>query len=131
MVGVTLTSVSLYIPIWLYSNYHPNLSPPYLNLLYIPIWLYSNTLPCASFRVQNPLYIPIWLYSNPREIFFELIGNLFTFQSGYIQIWDKIGNNMGSPTLHSNLVIFKLPLDRIKDAVMILYIPIWLYSNDF
>ena len=54
----------------------------------------------------------------------------FTFQSGYIQIsptvWDKIGNN----NLHSNLVIFKSNLRQFgTKSVIIIYIPIWLYSN--
>ena len=44
----------------------------------------------------------------PREIFFELIGNLFTFQSGYIQMTSSKLSRQFLITLHSNLVIFKL-----------------------
>ena len=78
--------------------------------LYIPIWLYSNVVGLWQELTQGlTLYIPIWLYSNrthtrPRcYTFLPLHSNLvifqlmkvnsqdnlsyhFTFQSGYIPI---------------------------------------------
>ena len=55
----------------------------------------------------------------------------FTFQSGYIQIDSHTFENGTHKTLHSNLVIFKYhrPTDNL--LTLLLYIPIWLYSNSF
>ena len=79
--------------------------------------------------------------------------DLFTFQSGYIQITKTIKEDDSQVALHSNLVIFKFEHDHLighahnftfqsgyiqilkswvgyteKDT---LYIPIWLYSNPY
>ena len=55
--------------------------------LYIPIWLYSNAYAEVCIKSGYQLYIPIWLYSN--NIRLAQLGNftVFTFQSGYIQIF--------------------------------------------
>ena len=42
-----------------------------------------------------------------REIFFELIGNIFTFQSGSIQMTLGLQRGIVVIALHSNLVLFK------------------------
>ena len=76
--------------------------------LYIPIWLYSNNFTPEQHKIRNELYIPIWLYSNAISSFPNGSWAFFTFQSGYIQIKDRIGQ----PTIKLDL-----------------YIPIWLYSN--
>ena len=36
--------------------------------LYIPIWLYSNYFCAILCTYKYELYIPIWLYSNPNPI---------------------------------------------------------------
>ena len=77
---------ALYIPIWLYSNVR---YPPLLCLMLLP--LHSNLVIFKS----EPLSITSYMYH-------------FTFQSGYIQIYNR---RMFSRRLFE------------------LYIPIWLYSN--
>ena len=75
--------------------------------LYIPIWFYSNAIePCGYDGVKN-LYIPIWFYSNESIRALNENLQLFTFQSGSIQIPSvDIAQEMRK-TLHSNLVLFK------------------------
>ena len=58
-----------------------------------------------------------------------LISIIFTFQSGYIQMTEIWLLDRFLLTLHSNLVIFKSRLERVTKLKLILYIPIWLYSN--
>ena len=53
----------------------------------------------------------------------------FTFQSGYIQINIPCSIFPFPYSLHSNLVIFKLITITTIFSIVLLYIPIWLYSN--
>ena len=76
------------------------------------------------------LYIPIWLYSNQTASSIQCNLQPFTFQSGYIQISFLRFALLLYYSLHSNLVIFKLNLTLSFFAVIYLYIPIWLYSNN-
>ena len=124
-----LTWYFLYIPIWLYSNRYKIILFIASWHLYIPIWLYSNPILENWGANSYSLYIPIWLYSN-KAIFNKGVNILnFTFQSGYIQIFLSIVNFFVDKPLHSNLVIFKYYLVEGNEALKILYIPIWLYSN--
>ena len=81
-----------------------NKSPFGILNLYIPIWLYSNVLMSKRSKFIYFLYIPIWLYSNVYHNNTSSVMFAFTFQSGYIHVYN-----------------LKYPL--------FLYIPIWLYSN--
>ena len=54
----------------------------------------------------------------------------FTFQSGYIQIILFMKSLAVLQALHSNLVIFKWLSKIVRWILYVLYIPIWLYSND-
>ena len=98
----------LYIPIWFYSNDNGVIvfDKPYN--LYIPIWFYSNWVKalishpvhsslhsnlvlfkfytCIFLAFPVILYIPIWFYSNLSIISVLDGANLFTFQSGSIQM---------------------------------------------
>ena len=76
------------------------------------------------------LYIPIWLYSNQFCPFGTVYVPIFTFQSGYIQIIAAHFAICFCCSLHSNLVIFKLSTRIYLLNYSILYIPIWLYSNE-
>ena len=124
--------ISLYIPIWLYSNQHLRKCQKATDCLYIPIWLYSNRGGTGVLRLwiwalhsnlvifklnsvmaldtTKSLYIPIWLYSNDAAILLALSQDSF-----YIPIW-----------LYSN---------KDEDIEVLIdtgfYIPIWLYSNWF
>ena len=110
-VALIFCEVFIYIPIWLYSNYfdtvidlnfqcylHSNLVIfKYIctfiyqitTFIYIPIWLYSNKRVIHSSRRKEAFTFQSGYIQMPREIFFELIGNVFTFQSGYIQIYKE------------------------------------------
>ena len=141
----------LYIPIWLYSNIVVASVMLSSILLYIPIWLYSNCSERTLNVMLQNLYIPIWLYSNGNATDYSYIYNIFTFQSGYIQIvtipyavlanvaftfqsgYIQIKTVLDrmyyTNTLHSNLVIFKWIIKPKIQWLKWLYIPIWLYSN--
>ena len=76
--------------------------------LYIPIWLYSNvdkmilnTSTNMAFTFQSG-YIQIITAPCPLAS-----GLHFTFQSGYIQIFYNLKRTTSGYSLHSNLVIFK------------------------
>ena len=56
--------ISLYIPIWFYSNEQETKSQIASRQLYIPIWFYSNDKQAKRFYNSKELYIPIWFYSN-------------------------------------------------------------------
>ena len=120
--------------------------------LVMPIWLCSNfyCIPLSneklSFTFQSG-YVQI----SSSGVHVSLPNN-FTFQSGYIQIAMATQKTAGQKTLHSNLVIFKC-LNGLSQLILcisftfqsgyiqivaifstpsiniILYIPIWLYSN--
>ena len=97
--------------------------------LYIPIWFYSNKIPLHPLSRAVKLYIPIWFYSNPYRNLPLLTASVFTFQSGSIQIVLIIFSLLGPVnftfqsgsiqmltqgqmlkyvcSLHSNLVLFK------------------------
>ena len=53
----------------------------------------------------------------------------FTFQSGSIQMYFHLPCMYSHTALHSNLVLFKLSFALSALASLILYIPIWFYSN--
>ena len=53
----------------------------------------------------------------------------FTFQSGSIQLSFHLPCMYSHTALHSNLVLFKLSFALSALASLILYIPIWFYSN--
>ena len=55
----------------------------------------------------------------------------FTFQSGYIPTADAVSSTNSSASLHSDLVIFQLVTDIPAQLLLSLYIPIWLYSNEY
>ena len=104
---LTISAISLYIPIWFYSNKF-SVSVFYkVEVLYIPIWFYSNICHRLIMHMVSHLYIPIWFYSNTDIEDKEYNELIFTFQSGSIQMGDKI-------TIIINFF---------------LYIPIWFYSN--
>ena len=66
--------------------------------------MYRSTNVLVAFII---LYIPIWLYSNFVFLKNTIAPNVFTFQSGYIQILSyRLVQNLHL-SLHSNLVIFK------------------------
>ena len=75
------------------------------------------------------IYIPIWLYSNVTGVFNTIGSGIFTFQSGYIQIWCQQFISYCAYNLHSNLVIFKSGSCGQEVSHLLIYIPIWLYSN--
>ena len=75
------------------------------------------------------LYIPFWLYSNDCNDAEINRANTFTFQSGYIQIGLRVNNYLMYRPLHSNLVIFKCISKVHIYSFLLLYIPIWFYSN--
>ena len=123
--------MSLYIPIWFYSNIDfDKLYELYLLFftfqsgsilipiacpekgsfigLYIPIWFYSNLVGVDINESAGFLYIPIWFYSNARHRLHCIRERCFTFQSGSILIG----------------------IEQFRDVRQILlYIPIWFYSN--
>ena len=144
--------ISLYIPIWLYSNLESSLSmllstkTLHSNLVIFKCMrkelsdsslqpLHSNLVifKCLCFFaicVPYFLYIPIWLYSNGRF--------LTTYQSRHKPLHSNlvIFKWAVSQTLYRNLVFtFQSGYIQIKSAstilkvLLILYIPIWLYSN--
>ena len=75
------------------------------------------------------LYIPIWFYSNGGNNKVVYYSQSFTFQSGSIQINLQSIMILKVYPLHSNLVLFKSSFTFISSGVIILYIPIWFYSN--
>ena len=80
------------------------------NYLYIPIWLYSNIcLEWCNVITHNTLHSNLVIFKFIPSYSTIKSGNAFTFQSGYIQI---------------SLTTIQL------DILCVLYIPIWLYSND-
>ena len=101
----------------------------FLKNLYIPIWFYSNevkgldVIDVDTFTFQSGS-IQIFLASKNDESF-----SRFTFQSGSIQIiGDNLGNDMSSTfTFQSGSI--QIQAICIKDTHMLLYIPIWFYSN--
>ena len=101
--------MTIYIPIWWYSNY--------------PLFCKSHqemqfTFQSGDIQIRNPrkqllwtayIYIPIWWYSNLITHLITSVFFLFTFQSGDIQINLYVtGLTVALVDLHSNLVIFKL-----------------------
>ena len=52
-------------------------------------------------------------------------------QSGYILIKKIFVAFLLTISLHSNLVIFQRNNDKMILHILVLYIPIWLYSNEF
>ena len=99
-----------------FSSLHSNLvlfkwkeagkNDPY-DFLYIPIWFYSNKSDSRANDDDVSLYIPIWFYSNPVNFQTQKRLNVFTFQSGSIQMIISGGKTEIFRALHSNLVLFK------------------------
>ena len=81
-----LCLLQLYIPIWLYSNAVRIFKSIIFKTLHSNLVIFKWKI----FNVGNPwkiLYIPIWLYSNHATICDYSVIFIFTFQSGYIQIF--------------------------------------------
>ena len=124
-----------------------------MNLVYIPIWLYSNLnngtveeVFVYRFTFQYG-YIQMANKPHTRPVY-----SLFTFQYGYIQMirellfcfaffclhsnmvifkWKTVSPQVYlQQCLHSNMVIFKFCVTMGGWSVWLVYIPIWLYSND-
>ena len=123
-----MCAIYLYIPIWLYSNdrevlrqlnaTHFTFQSGYiqiscfLDVCNFFLTLHSNLVIFKlnkekGINIQNELYIPIWLYSNKVRKQWSNVPKIFTFQSGYIQIWFRPRLPLSFLPLHSNLVIFK------------------------
>ena len=144
-----------------------------VSILYIPIWLYSNkerwnpedgrgTLHSnlVIFKWWRPLSaLHCWYSLHSNLVIFKSISSLdstsievFTFQSGYIQMYAEQFSIVRFFPLHSNLVIFKYnswlfapvrfwnftfqsgyiqmqAFGTCHTVSRSLYIPIWLYSN--
>ena len=106
---LSVIRVSLYIPIWLYSNQNSKFSfntvkvftfqsgyiqmsdfekiKNYLLKLYIPIWLYSNVALLKPYRLPlSSLHSNLVIFKSTCELWHSLGLAFFTFQSGYIQI---------------------------------------------
>ena len=127
---LSVIRVSLYIPIWLYSNQNSKFSfntvkvftfqsgyiqmsdfekiKNYLLKLYIPIWLYSNVALLKPYRLPlSSLHSNLVIFKSTCELWHSLGLAFFTFQSGYIQIMLSEEYINTDCALHSNLVIFK------------------------
>ena len=98
--------------------------------LYIPIWLYSNwdkvrlSSSATSFTFQSG-YIQMI-----AGTIFPAFRVIFTFQSGYIQIYIASSriNSSFVFTFQSGYIQMKA-LQVLATNNNLLYIPIWLYSN--
>ena len=111
--------LSLYIPIWFYSNFLDNFSSSFRqatlhsNLvlfkcmtllydvvtlyLYIPIWFYSNLCQCLFLRdVEVTLHSNLVLFKCETQTVTSFIFD-FTFQSGSIQMLIDVASGMCLP----------------------------------
>ena len=125
-----MSMMTLYIPIWLYSNCRLQLRVT--QLLHFTfqsgyIQMHSSFRPLTEWTC---LYIPIWLYSNGTKWYSYTIIYNFTFQSGYIQIFVKLFECILPLyfTFQSGYIQIGLH-GRLNYYPYRLYIPIWLYSN--
>ena len=97
--------------------------------LYIPIWFYSNQHPTTDFYDLGLFTFQSGSIQMDEALASAYVEKTFTFQSGSIQICFDPANASKLMTLHSNLVLFKWPWMVRKYRVSRLYIPIWFYSN--
>ena len=105
-----------------------------LDLLAAVLPLHSNLVifqqkSCQGVQTMTlPLHSNLVIFQLGETRYNSFIYN-FTFQSGYIptSTCDRVIPHM--PSLHSNLVIFQLTIRCRIACFVVLYIPIWLYSN--
>ncbi len=79
---------------------------------------------------ENNIYIPLWSYSNYKIIFNIILKNLFTFHYGPIKIFisQKAYDILKKFTFHYGPIQILYQFESDTEVVLI-YIPLWSYSN--
>ena len=145
------TSTEIYIPLWSYSNQtRTNMLTKKNHHLHSTMVLFKSVFQHLFFHSLAHLhstmvlfkskwlsykfnkiniYIPLWSYSNEPFVYFLGASILFTFHYGPIQITFYYEIYKLHSNLHSTMVLFKYLLLMFPSLVLIIYIPLWSYSN--
>ena len=89
-------------------KYSTTSAKTFIITIYIPLWSYSNEEICDTEAAAIQIYIPLWSYSNCNAWKSSDIYRRFTFHYGPIQM-RKIHQvtGYGRHYLHSTMVLFK------------------------